>query len=162
MEHARHDDKEAEDENLQDQTAEDNMLAQVDIALLLGLGEHSAARALHEEAHDVAGDKDARDPLRADQRVRFGAAAPHDARQDHVDGGGEEDGREQDQQRLADVGPDGRRVGMRSDAADVADCFDWLHVSNWRFGMGDDGDAQMAPTTKGMQNQVRDLMRRTM
>lgn len=97
VEHACHDDKEAEDEDLQDQTAENNVLAQVDIALLLGVGEQPAAGALHEEAQDVAGDKDARDPLRADQRVRFGTAAPHDARQDHVDGSGEEDGREQDQ-----------------------------------------------------------------
>jgi hypothetical protein len=59
------DDKEQEDQDLQDQTTKNNILASLDTVLVIGLYQHASTTALYEETQDVSGNEDLRDPIGA-------------------------------------------------------------------------------------------------
>ena len=87
--------------------------------------------ALHAKGEDVAQDEDLGEPVGPDDGVLRGVEAGGEAPEDHVDGGGEERGAEEEEERLDDV----RVLGVEGvlapgeGAADVAYCFDFCGVS---------------------------------
>lgn len=68
MEDDRDRDEEAEDEDLQEQAAQDDVLAQLHFGRVAGRLD-AAAAALDEECEDVAGDEELREPGDADDEI---------------------------------------------------------------------------------------------
>ena len=123
VEQPRDDDEEAEDDDLHPQPREEDLLAEVEqVGVARAL--EPAAAGLQGEGEDVAGDEDARDPEGGDEGVVLGADGADQAREDHVDGGGEEGGGDEDEDGLHDVGAQGFLVGVAQGAAYVADGLD--------------------------------------
>lgn len=104
MEQQRDEDKEGKEDDLDNETADDGIVARVDLSDGLGLGEHAAAGALGEEGDDVAEDKDFCEARGPDERVAFAVEDGHDAAEEHVDGGGEEGRAQEDHESLDYVG----------------------------------------------------------
>lgn len=96
-------DEEAENQNLQHQAPENDVLPALDAVVVAGLDEHARAAGLHEEAEDVARDEELGEPVGADDRVGCGVGAEDEAAEDHVDGCGEEDWCDEDENGLDDV-----------------------------------------------------------
>ncbi len=121
--------------------------------------------ALRHERNDVARHKDLGHPRRADQRVLLRAQQADQAREDHVDGRGQQRRAEQDEQRLHDVDAE-REVGglLGGDgAADIAERFDcgWFGWSGGYRPIGGLGDnSQVHPRTKGIKYQTLLRIRR--
>lgn len=98
VEDARHDDKEAKDDDLDAETSHDDVLAELDVAARLGLGQETASAGLGEEGEDVAGYKELGHPAELDEGVRVAVGERDDACEDHVDGGCEEGGCEEEEE----------------------------------------------------------------
>lgn len=120
------DDKEAEHDDLHEQADQQDILAQVLLALH---GHLAAAAGLQEEGEDVAKDKGLCQPRRADEAARGALGDAHDeAAQDHVDRGGEEGRRDEDEDGLYYKGEElvGLVVGYcEAYVSDCLDCFGW-------------------------------------
>ena len=76
--------------------------------------------ALNKEGKHVAGNEDLREPLLAYERVCLAIGEEYDAAEDNVDGGGEESGCDEEEERLYDEGTEFPLVEVRHGAADVA------------------------------------------
>ena len=94
-------DEEAKHEKLEDETPDHDVLAHFQ-AVLLRLDARPAR--LDQEAEDVAKHEDARRPSRRDDRVTCSADRQHAAPVRHVEGGREEDRREQEKDGLHEIG----------------------------------------------------------
>jgi hypothetical protein len=97
---ARDDDEEQEDQDLQDETTEDDVLAHLDTILIFGLHKHTSTAALDKETKDISSHEDLCEPVGAYERVRCGVSAHDQASEDHVDGGSEQDRGDQGSQRI--------------------------------------------------------------
>ena len=154
------DDEESEDEDLEDQTAQNDVLAHLEAVRIIGLHEHTTATTLNEEAEDISGNEYFGDPCSSYYRVRCGLGAEEQATEDHVHGSGEEDRCDEDEYRLDNVWRRCHSIAMSSRTGTIADGFE-LHRSVVDQG-SDEIRLTMAPMTNGIQNQVRFLMRRQM
>lgn len=138
------DEEEAEEDQLHEQADHDDVLAEVELALvgLVGRGlrgEHAAAQALDQEGQHVAADEDLGEPVGADEREALAARDDDEAAEEHVHGRGEEGGREEDGEGLDDVGGFVVDVFGGDGAGGVADYFDCV----WS-GLLVDGEAARA------------------
>jgi hypothetical protein len=89
MPHTRDDDEYAENDNLENQPAENDVLAPANTICVVGLDQHARAARLDEEAQNVATDEDLGEPVDADNRVVGAVGAAHEPTEDHVHRGGE-------------------------------------------------------------------------
>jgi hypothetical protein len=90
------DDEAGEEQDLDDETANDNVLAQVHRADRARCHD-STARTLQQEGDHVADDKDLCQPLDSDQGVSLAFCDQDQAAEAHVDAGGEDGGCNQDE-----------------------------------------------------------------
>lgn len=107
MPSARNNDKEHKDQDLQNETTEDDVLAELYTVVVLGLNQHTSTTALDEKAQNIASHEDLGDPVGAYDGVRGGVGTHDQTSEDHVDRGGEQDGSNENEDRLDDV----RRLG---------------------------------------------------
>lgn len=127
----RNPNEEPEDEDLQHETAEDDVLTALHAVRVGGFDEHGGAAGLDEEAEDVAADEDLCEPGGADDGVGGGVGALDEAAEDHVDGGGEEDGGDEDEDGLYYVGHLSFEVLVGGGAGGITDGFELEEVSVW-------------------------------
>jgi hypothetical protein len=116
----RNNNKETKDEDLQDEAAEDDVFAALKAVLAGGGDEHACAACLDEEAENVAADEELGEPCGAYERVLYGVGSLYETSEDHVYGGCEEDGGEEDECGLNDVGCFGCGVAVCCGAGRVA------------------------------------------
>ena len=133
--------KEPKDQNLQHQPPHDDILPPLHSVPVLRLHQHAGSPRLDEETEDVACDEDLGDPGGAHEGVGGGVGAEDEAAEDHVDGGGEEDGGDEDEDGLDDVGDFVGEVGVGGCAGAVADGFElgggWVsgYIEGVRYGV---------------------------
>lgn len=119
------DGEEAKEADLDEQTNQNHILGQVGVLDGRFLGcEHGASDDLDEEGEDVAHDEEGRQPARGDERGAFTVDAANQTAHDHVDGGGEEGGRDEDQDRLEDEGHELPGSGIGGCAGGITNSFD--------------------------------------
>lgn len=129
VEHDSRGDVEAEDDDLEDQTAHDDVGPHVGVRLAVpGTGPDAEAgpAGLDEEAEDVAEDEDAGEPVEADERELGAVDGPDDAAQRHVEGRGKEDRTQEEEDGLQDVGDQLASGVVRCRSANVAYYFDCM------------------------------------
>ena len=102
------DDEEHEDEDLEYESSEDDVLAHLHVIFIFCLDQHASSARLDKEADDVPGNEDCSDPACSHHGQRSGVGARDEPSEGHVDGGGEENGRDEDQNALDDI----RRLGL--------------------------------------------------
>jgi hypothetical protein len=112
--------EEPKDENLQDQTTQDDVLPAFKPVLVVGGNKHTGTASLDHETQDIAADEDLGDPGSTDERVLGRVCALDETAQNHVDRGGEEDGGQEDESGLDDVGRFGSGVTVCCGAGRVA------------------------------------------
>jgi len=125
VEHASNDTEHAEKENLDDQTDNDDVLAQF-VTAGAAAGLDTATSTLTDKGHDITNDKDLGQPLGSDERVLFAIGDEDDATEFHVDRSREEGWGNEEEQCLHDIGaecPVGA-LGSRNDTTDITDPFD--------------------------------------
>ena len=96
-----------EHDDLEDEAAEDDVLARLRVAgagAAGALDEEAGAAGLHEEAEAVAEDEEAGEPARGDRGVLLAVDGDDDAAEGHVERGGEEDGCQEEEGGLRDAG----------------------------------------------------------
>lgn len=86
MEETGDNNKETKDEDLYDESANDNILSQVE-RVEISCGLYSSTARLYEEGDHVANDEDLGEPFGTDDCVLFGVKASDDTTKDHVDRG---------------------------------------------------------------------------
>lgn len=118
IEDRRDDEEEYKGGELHVETNEEDVLAHL---LLAVLGDEGAAAALDHEGEEVAADEDFGDPGGADEGEVCGIDEENDAPVDHVDCGGVERGREQDEEQLDNIGGEVCGVVDGHETEDVAD-----------------------------------------
>ncbi|KFZ23957.1 hypothetical protein V502_01564 [Pseudogymnoascus sp. VKM F-4520 (FW-2644)] len=128
-------DEEAQRDDLGNQASEENLLAQRDATGLAGGGQYRADE-LACNAADVDEDVDCSQPAGTDQRVTAGIEGGEDAPETHVDGGGEEGRRAEEEEVLDDEGAGGVRGVGCSSAAIVAECFAFGRVLEYAGMIG--------------------------
>ena len=84
MEDDGHHDKQPEDEELQEQTTENHVLAQLHLARIMARHDASTA-TLDEEGEYVARDETLRQPRHADEREGFSVRGADESAERHVD-----------------------------------------------------------------------------
>lgn len=119
VEHGRHDEEQTEHDDLDDQAAQDDVLAHLHVVVA---NDHEAGTArLDDEGEDVATDEYGRQPLDGDHGQVLCVDAADDAAECHVDGRGEQGGGDEDEGALDNVGHElvglvhGRSSGTISD-----------------------------------------------
>lgn len=115
------DNEEQEDQYLQDQTTENDVFASLNTVLIFGLYKHASTTALYEETQDISGDKHLCYPFGTDNRKGCRVGAHDQTSKNHIDGGREEDGRDQNQNRLYDIRNLRDSVVMRCCACSISD-----------------------------------------
>ena len=115
------DNEEQEDQDLQDQTTEDDVLASLDAVLIFGLYQHASTTALYDETQDVSSNKYLCYPICTDNRKGCRVGALDQTTKNHIDGGREEDGRDQDENRLYNIWNLRDSVVMCGCACSIAD-----------------------------------------
>lgn len=105
------------------------------LALLcaLDVSHHGTAGGLHHEGEDVAQYENRREPPRANQRKVCSVDAGDDARERHVDGGGEEGGSEENEYILDEEGDELVGILLGGGASAITNEFDCGGVS-WNPG----------------------------
>ncbi|EFY90364.1 hypothetical protein MAC_03610 [Metarhizium acridum CQMa 102] len=98
--HSRHG-KQPKHDDLHKQPAEDDVLSRLGVKVLAR--HHPPSRRLHHERQDVAQHKGLGEPADGDDGVALAVDAAHEPPERHVDGGGEERGRNEDEHRLHQV-----------------------------------------------------------
>jgi len=101
VEHAQHGQETAEEQDLHEQAAEDQLLAEV--ARISALRQHRATQGLHQEREHVAGDEELCQPFDPDHRVVRRLQVGHQPAQHHVDRRRQQRRRHEQQDRLDDV-----------------------------------------------------------
>lgn len=107
MPSACNDDEEHEDQDLQDESAEDDVLAKFDAVVVLGLHQHTSTTALYEETQNVSSHEDFSNPIGAYDRVGGRVGAQDQTSENHVDGRSEQNRSDEDKDGLNNV----RRFG---------------------------------------------------
>jgi hypothetical protein len=75
MPDACYSDEEHEDQNLQDQSTENDVLAPLEASCIVGADKQTSATSLYEETENITSDEDLGDPFRANDGVRGGVGA---------------------------------------------------------------------------------------
>ena len=119
----RNHNEESKDEDLQNQAPQDDVLSSLDAIAILGLDEHACATRLYEKTENVTRDKDSCDQAGAHNGVGCGICAEDQASQNHVDGSGEEDRSDEDQDGLSNVRGLVGEIGVGSSTGAVPDGF---------------------------------------
>jgi hypothetical protein len=147
------DDEEQEDQDLQDQTAENDVLASLDTVLVFGLYKHASTTALYEETQDVSSNEELRNPIGTDNRKGCRVGAHDQTSKDHIDGGREEVGRDQDENRLYNIWNFRDSVVMCCCACSIADGLELGRESVYCVSTTNKLHTR-APMTNGIQNHV--------
>ena len=124
VEHQSRDAKQAKHDDLDEQAGDNHVLARLHVRAVAG-GHQARGAALHEERQHVARDEELREPGGPDRGERGAADGEDDAREGHVDGGGEEGGGDEDEGVLDDVGHELVGFVVGAGAGGVAYYFDW-------------------------------------
>ena len=122
-------DEESEDENLQDQTTKNDILAHLEPVIVFSLNQHSSTATLDAKAQDVTTDKDLSGPGSAHNRIVSRIGAFDEAAKDHVDGSGEQDRSEEDESGLNNVRVLILRVAVSCCTASVPNGFELPYSS---------------------------------
>lgn len=124
VERSRDNQEKEKDQDLEDQAAQDNIFTAVVVILRIRVRQHATTSSLDQEAEYITADEDLGHPGHADEREVLALAGAHQAGKRHVDGGGEEDRGEQDEEGLDNVGSQAVHVIVSNGACGVANGFD--------------------------------------
>lgn len=159
VENGRHDEEQAEHDDLDDQAAKDDVLAHLQVVVA---NDHEAGAAgLDDEGEDVAADEDGRQPLDGDHGEVLRVHAADDAAERHVDGRGEQRGGDEDEGALDNVGHElvglvhGRSSGTVSYDLNYSRVIQGLVFALGTFlVVGPSNHLQKPPMMKTVQNHV--------
>lgn len=124
------DDEEAEDDDLDKETGDNDLFAEV-VEFQSASRLNASSACLESEGENIAGDEDFCDPFDRDERKMFSVDGANEACEDHVDGCSKKSRRDQDENCLYDETADAFFVKMRPDPASVAD---GLNLRQWLLG----------------------------
>ena len=147
----------AEKEHLETKTAKNSVLCRCDLRWFMCVDELASTGALNQEANYITADEELGQPVDSDEgelRVSWCADQPSE---EHIDGSGEDDGREKDEQDLNDVWARGSNIVVGDGSSRKANHFDYPMISTvtcstWAWGTY---YIQTPPTTVAIPNHCR-------
>lgn len=129
MKEDRCDDEEAKDEDLDKETSDDDLLANL-VHLKASCGLYSATSGLEAESDHIAGDEKSRHPLNRDQRQVLGLDCSDKATEYHIDRGGVKGWSNENEDGLDDEAAEGVLVVVTPYSSGVADGLDCKQIDH--------------------------------